>query len=157
MALQMVGKKIGDRKVITAKGTQSFSSLMGKKGMVLYFYPKDATPGCTQEACDFRDSYSKLQKLGYSVVGVSPDSVASHERFVLKQSLTFDLISDTDQELAIELGVWAEKKMYGRTYMGIVRSTFILDKDRKIQHVISPVKVKGHVDSVIDWIQANTI
>jgi peroxiredoxin Q/BCP len=147
------GTRISDRPVLVAEGRVPLSSLAGEKGMVLYFYPKDATPGCTQEACDFRDAKTALQGLGFSVVGVSPDSPDSHEKFVKKQSLNFPLISDTDHSLCREFGVWAEKKLYGRSFMGVVRSTFILDRSLRVQKVFSPVRVAGHADEVKEAIR----
>jgi len=121
--------------------------LKGKK-TVLYFYPKDNTSGCTKEACDFRDNMSRL--LPYAeVIGVSPDSIASHQKFQQKQNLNFTLVSDPDHELAIKYGVWKEKSMYGRKYMGIERSTFILNEQGKVIKEWRKVKVPGHVDEVL--------
>ena len=135
----------------TDKSGQPFDfdeeSLKGKI-TVLYFYPKDNTSGCTKEACDFRDNMNRLTALA-EVVGVSPDSVASHMKFQQKQSLNFVLVADTNHELAEKYGVWKEKSMYGRKYMGIERSTFILDKDGKIVREWRKVKVSGHVDEVL--------
>ena len=121
--------------------------LKGKK-TVLYFYPKDNTSGCTKEACDFRDNMSRL--LPYAeVIGVSPDSIASHQKFQQKQNLNLTLVSDPDHELAIKYGVWKEKSMYGRKYMGIERSTFILNEQGKVIKEWRKVKVPGHVDEVL--------
>lgn len=128
----------------------SLSDLLGRK-VILYFYPKDNTSGCTQEACDFRDNMNRLTKYA-DVVGVSPDSIKSHKSFKEKQSLNFPLISDTEHILAEQFGVWKEKSMYGRKYMGIERSTFILDGDGNIEKEWRKVKVKGHVDEVIDYL-----
>lgn len=119
--------------------------------VVLYFYPKDNTSGCTQEACDFRDNMNRLTKYA-AVIGVSPDSIKSHKSFKDKQGLNFILLSDTEHLLAEKYGVWKEKSMYGRKYMGIERSTFILDKSGNIKKEWRKVKVKGHVDEVIDYI-----
>ena len=125
----------------------SEKDLVGKK-TVLYFYPKDNTSGCTKEACDFRDNMSRL--LPYAnVIGVSPDSVASHQRFQQKQGLNFTLVADVEHELAFKYGVWKEKSMYGRKYMGIERSTFIIDEKGKIIKEWRKVKVPGHVDEVL--------
>lgn len=129
------------------------SSLVGKKGMVLYFYPKDSTPGCTTEACNFRDSKKLISLLGYSVVGVSPDSITSHQRFSQKHDLNFDLISDTNKTLCQEFKVWQQKQLYGRQFMGVVRSTFLIDNKLKVWHVISPVRVKDHNDEILDLIK----
>jgi thioredoxin-dependent peroxiredoxin len=115
---------------------------------VLYFYPKDDTPGCTTEACGFRDALPMFESIGVRVLGVSPDSSASHARFRGKYSLPFDLLSDADKELSTAYGVWALKKNYGREYMGVVRSTFLVGADGVIRKVWRSVKVNGHVDQV---------
>lgn len=119
--------------------------------VILYFYPKDNTSGCTQEACDFRDNINRLTKYA-SVIGVSPDNIKSHKSFKEKQGLNFILLSDTEHLLSEEYGVWKEKSMYGRKYMGIERSTFILDKKGNIEKEWRKVKVKGHVDEVIEYL-----
>jgi peroxiredoxin Q/BCP len=120
----------------------------GKK-LVLYFYPKDATPGCTQESCDFRDNLNRLRASGAAVVGVSADSVESHRRFKEKQGLNFPLLSDPDHKALDAYGVWQEKSLYGRKFMGIVRTTVIIDEKGKILKVFPKVKVAGHVDEVL--------
>lgn len=117
--------------------------------LILYFYPKDMTPGCTTEACDFRDNMARIAAHG-AVVGVSPDSVARHRRFTDKEGLTFPLLADEDHAIAEAYGVWREKSLYGRRFMGIVRTTFIIDSDGRIARVFESVKVKGHVDAVIE-------
>lgn len=127
----------------------SLSDFRGEK-VILYFYPKDNTSGCTQEACDFRDNINRLTNVA-TVIGVSPDSIKSHIKFKEKQFLNFILLSDTEHKLAEKYGVWKEKSMYGRKYMGIERSTFILDKNGNIQKEWRKVKVKGHVDEVLDY------
>ncbi|MCD6024703.1 MAG: peroxiredoxin [Fibrobacteria bacterium] len=119
------------------------------KALVLYFYPKDSTPGCTQESCDFRDNLNRLKSAGAAVVGVSADSVESHKRFKEKQGLNFPLLSDPDHEALEAYGVWREKSLYGRKFMGIVRSTFLIDGKGKILKVFPKVSVKGHVDEVL--------
>lgn len=119
------------------------------KRVVLYFYPKDNTPGCTLEACDFRDSMNRLVKDGVVVLGVSPDSVASHGRFQEKQGLNFPLLSDPDRSVAERYGAYGEKKMYGKTSMGIIRSTFIISAKGTIEKVWTKVKAKGHVEEVL--------
>lgn len=126
------------------------SSFKGKK-IVLYFYPKDSTPGCTSEACNLRDNYSNLRKSGYEVIGVSVDSMKSHQRFKEKNSLPFPLISDSDKRLVEEFGVWGEKKLAGRTYMGTYRTTFIIDEDGVVERVIGPkeIKVKDHASQIL--------
>jgi len=112
-------------------------------------YPKDNTPGCTQEACDFRDSMADLSQKGVVVLGVSPDSVSSHQKFKAKFSLPFALLSDGDHAIAEAYGAWQEKSMYGRKYMGIVRSTFVIDEEGNIAEVHGKVKVKGHVAGLL--------
>ena len=130
--------------------TYQLSNFKGEQ-LILYFYPKDNTSGCTQEACDFRDNINRLTNYA-TVIGVRPDSIKSHKSFKEKQSLHFILLSDTEHALAEALKVWKEKSMYGRKYMGIERSTFILDKSGVIVKEWRKVKVKGHVDEVIDFI-----
>ncbi len=122
----------------------------GKK-LVLYFYPKDSTPGCTQEACNLRDNYTELLDRGYAVVGVSVDSDKSHRRFIEKNALPFPLIADTDHRLVEEMGVWGEKKMAGRTYMGTYRTTFIISETGVIERIITPkeIKVKDHAAQIL--------
>lgn len=128
----------------------SLADFKGKK-VVLYFYPKDNTSGCTQEACDFRDNINRLTKYA-TVIGVSPDSIKSHIKFKEKQILNFVLLSDTEHTLSLAFDVWKEKSMYGRKYMGIERSTFILDENLNIIKEWRKVKVKGHVDEVIKFL-----
>jgi peroxiredoxin Q/BCP len=130
--------------------TISLSDFKGKQAVVMYFYPKDSTPGCTVEACSFRDNLAAVQSHGAAVLGVSPDSVKSHASFTQKQSLNFPLLADTERELAKAYGVWVEKKQYGRTFMGIERSTFLIDKDGKIKKIWRKVTPKTHVAEVIE-------
>ncbi|MDH7568142.1 MAG: thioredoxin-dependent thiol peroxidase [Armatimonadota bacterium] len=124
------------------------SDLRGRR-VVLYFYPKDMTPGCTQEACDFRDRYADIQATGAVLLGVSPDSERSHRNFAEKHSLPFPLLSDPEARVCEAYGVWQEKSMYGKTYKGVERSTFIIDEEGKITHVWRRVKVAGHGDEVL--------
>ena len=128
----------------------SLNDFKGQK-VILYFYPKDNTSGCTQEACDFRDNINRLTNFA-TVIGVSPDSIKSHLKFKEKQSLNFILLSDPEHKLAEAFNVWVEKSMYGRKYMGIERSTFVLDENLNIIKEWRKVKVKGHVDEVIDYL-----
>ena len=130
----------------------SLNDFKGQK-VILYFYPKDNTSGCTQEACDFRDNINRLTSFA-TVIGVSPDSINSHLKFKEKQSLNFILLSDPEHKLAEAFNVWTEKSMYGRKYMGIERSTFVLDENLNIIKEWRKVKVKGHVDEVIDYLNA---
>ena len=130
----------------------SLNDFRGQK-VILYFYPKDNTSGCTQEACDFRDNINRLTQYA-TVIGVSPDSVKSHLKFKEKQTLNFILLSDVEHALADAFGVWVEKSLYGRKYMGIERSTFVLDEHLNIVKEWRKVKVKGHVDEVIDFLTA---
>ncbi len=127
-------------------------SLKNFKGnpVVLYFYPKDMTPGCTQEACDFRDNWERVKKKGAVVLGVSADPVKKHQAFKEKYGLPFTLLSDEKKEMLKAYGVWQKKKFMGREFMGIVRSTFLIGKDGKVKKVWSPVSVKGHVDEVLE-------
>ncbi len=126
------------------------SDYAGKK-VVLYFYPKDNTSGCTAQACSLRDNFGALRAAGYEILGVSVDSAKSHQRFIEKQELPFRLIADVDHTLVEAFGVWAEKKMYGRAYMGTLRTTFILDENGVIQKIISPkeVNTKTHGEQIL--------
>jgi peroxiredoxin Q/BCP len=151
MALQ-----IGDKAPVILGINQSgkelkLSDYSGKK-IVLYFYPKDSTPGCTAQACSLRDNYEALQKAGYVVLGVSADNEKSHQKFIEKQQLPFDLIADTDTKLSAIFGTWGEKSMYGRQYMGMFRTTFIIDENGVIERIISPkeVNTKTHAQQIID-------
>lgn len=126
----------------------SLASLRGKK-VILYFYPRDNTPGCTTESVDFRDRYEEIQKLGAEVVGVSKDSMASHHRFRDKYELPFPLLTDADNEVAKRYGAFGTKKLYGKEVQGTIRSTFLIDEEGKIEKVWSPVRVKGHADAVL--------
>lgn len=127
----------------------SLADFRGKK-VILYFYPKDQTPGCTAQACNLRDNYPELQKQGYEVLGVSSDSQASHRRFIEKQELPFTLIADEDKSIHEKYGVWKEKNMYGRKYMGTVRTTFVIDKEGTIEDIIKKVKTKDHTAQILN-------
>ncbi len=130
------------------EGKIRLSQYKGKKNVVLYFYPRDNTPGCTTEACDFRDNLGQFENAETVVLGISGDSLKSHEKFATKFELPFPLLSDEDHAIAEKYGVWVAKKNYGKTYMGIQRATFLINKDGKIAAVWPKVKVKGHVDEV---------
>lgn len=134
-------------------GTLSSASLAGKP-YVVYFYPKDNTPGCTTEACDFRDRFERIAELGATVIGVSKDSVKSHEGFKAKHALPFHLVSDADLALHTAYGTWGAKKNYGREYQGTFRSTFLVGADGKIAQAWPSVRVKGHVDAVVSALSA---
>lgn len=145
------GEKAPELLGIDQDGKEIKLSDFAGKTLVLYFYPKDSTPGCTSEACNLRDNYEAMLAKGYAVVGVSPDSIKSHLKFIEKNSLPFPLISDPDHKLAEEMGVWGEKKMAGRTYMGILRTTFIISPEGIIERIIGPkqIKVKDHAAQIL--------
>ncbi len=124
------------------------SSFKTKKNVVLYFYPKDMTPGCTTEACDFRDQFKKFKNT--IILGVSSDSPERHRKFIDKYNLPFELIADENKKICMKYGVWQEKKLYGKTFMGIVRSTFIIDKAGTVKKIIPKVKVKGHIEEIVE-------
>jgi peroxiredoxin Q/BCP len=126
------------------------SSDYREKKLVIYFYPKDNTPGCTAEACSFRDSYAVFRKKGYEILGVSTDGRKSHLEFIEKQHLPFDLITDTDKDLVEKFGVWGEKSMYGRKYMGIIRTTFLVDEHGIIKHIFQSdeINTSSHAEQV---------
>ncbi|MBP1677271.1 MAG: Peroxiredoxin [Bacteroidetes bacterium] len=150
MALK-VGDKAPEVLGVNQDGKEiRLSDFAGKK-LVLYFYPKDSTPGCTAQACSLRDGYEDLRKAGYEVVGVSADSEASHRKFIEKQNLPFQLIADSQTKLAEEFGTWGEKSMYGRTYMGMFRTTFIIDENGVIQRIITPkeINTKNHSAQIL--------
>jgi thioredoxin-dependent peroxiredoxin len=126
----------------------SLNDFLGRP-FVIYFYPKDDTPGCTTEACSFKDTLSDFNEAGIAVVGVSRDDVASHQKFIKKFDLNFPLLSDTTGTMTEAFGVWVEKSMYGKTYMGIERTTFLMDSQGVIRHIWPKVKVDGHVEAVL--------
>lgn len=128
--------------------TIKLSDYRGKK-VVIYFYPKDNTPGCTAQACNLRDNYEELQSQGYVILGVSTDSEKSHQKFIEKQSLPFSLIADTEKEVHNLFGTWGEKQMYGRKYMGTFRTTFVIDEEGKVSEVIGKVKTKEHTAQIL--------
>jgi len=132
----------------------SLSHFIGKK-VVLYFYPKDDTPGCTAEACDFRDNYQGLTAKGIVVLGVSVDDEKSHKKFIAKHSLPFTLLADTDKQIVEAYGVWGEKSMYGKTYMGTNRKTFLIDEEGNIAHIISKVDTKNSTAQVLELLGEN--
>ena len=127
----------------------SLHDFKGKK-LVLYFYPKDDTPGCTAQACDLRDNYERMLAQGYAVVGVSVDDEKSHQKFIKKFDLPFPLLADTEHAVVEAYGVWGEKKNYGRTYLGTIRTTFVLDEEGKIEDIISKVDTKEHANQILN-------
>lgn len=148
-----VGQKAPDFTVLDDEGKKvKLSDFKGRK-VVLYFYPKDDTPGCTKEACAFRDGISEIKKSGAVVLGVSVDSVQSHQKFKTKFELNFPLLSDSEKKIVEAYGVWQEKSMYGRKYMGVARMTFIVDEQGKISHIFPKVKVDKHYDEVLQALQ----
>lgn len=143
------GDKAPAFKSVNEKGEKvSLNDFKGKK-LALYFYPKDDTPGCTAEACDLRDNYKMFQKKGYEILGVSPDGISKHEKFIAKYDLPFSLLSDEDHSVAESYGCWAEKSMYGRKYMGILRTTFVIDEKGNIKKIIDKVDTKKHSQQII--------
>jgi thioredoxin-dependent peroxiredoxin len=148
-----VGQKAPDFTVTNDAGQKvKLSDFKGKK-VVLYFYPKDDTPGCTKEACAFRDGIAEIKGRGAVVLGVSVDSVESHKKFKNKYDLNFSLLADTDKKIVEAYGTWKEKSMYGKKYMGVERSTFIIDGQGKVTHIFPKVKVDEHYDQVIDALE----
>jgi peroxiredoxin Q/BCP len=142
------GNKAPGFKGIDQNGNEiKLSDFAGKK-LILYFYPKDNTSGCTAEACNLRDNYNELNKKGFAVIGVSPDSEKSHKGFAEKFSLPFPLIADTSKKILTDYGVWGEKKMYGRTYFGVIRTTFIIDEKGLIEKIIPKVDTAGHSEQI---------
>lgn len=149
MSRPQVGEKAPNFKGLNQKGESiSLDQYKGKK-VALYFYPKDDTPGCTAEACNLRDNHSALQAAGYVVIGVSSDSVKSHDKFANKYSLPFDLLADEDKSTHEAYGTWVEKSMYGRKYMGTDRVTFIINGDGIIEKVIEKVNTKDHTAQIL--------
>ena len=147
------GQKAPDFTLAGGDGSQvSLASLKGKP-VVLYFYPKDDTPGCTKEACAFRDTQSRLKKAGAVVLGVSPDSVASHQKFGAKYKLPFTLLSDPDKAIAKKFGAYGEKVMYGKKVVGMIRSTFVIDAEGVVRKVFPKVRVDGHAEQVLQALQ----
>lgn len=130
----------------------SLSDYKGKK-LILFFYPKDNTPGCTAEACNLRDHFTELKEQGFELLGVSPDSERKHQNFINKYELPFPLLADTEQEVLNAYGVWGEKSMYGRTYEGVFRTTFIIDEEGKVEKVFEKVKTKTHAEQILEAYQ----
>ncbi len=149
MAIPEIGEKAPNFSGENQKGEQiSLVSYAGKK-LVLYFYPKDDTPGCTAEACNLKDNYHRFLAAGYDVLGVSPDTAKKHQKFIDKYQLPFDLLADTEKETCSAYGVWVEKSMYGRKYMGVARTTFVIDANGVIEEIIEKVKTKEHTSQIL--------
>ncbi|WP_416149044.1 thioredoxin-dependent thiol peroxidase [Salipaludibacillus sp. HK11] len=151
-----IGQQVSDRKLKGNGGKEvSLTDYRGKY-VVLYFYPKDMTPGCTTEACDFRDNHESFKELDAVILGVSPDPIARHEKFIDKHELPFELLADEEHELAEDFDVWKLKKNFGKEYMGIERSTFVIDKEGKLMKEWRKVKVKGHVEQALEFLREET-
>lgn len=143
-----IGDKAPDFAIPDQDGlVHKLSDYAGRK-LVIYFYPKDDTPGCTAQACNLRDNYYELREKGYEVIGVSVDSEKSHQKFIQKFELPFTLLADTDKKMVEDYGVWQEKSMYGRKYMGVMRYTFVIDEQGTIQDIITQVNTKDHASQI---------
>ncbi|RKO73361.1 thioredoxin-dependent thiol peroxidase [Sphingobacterium puteale] len=150
MATLEIGQQAPDFSAKNQNGeTVHLSDFRGKK-VILYFYPKDNTPGCTTEACNFRDNYQSLKKEGFEIIGVSVDNETSHKKFITKHELPFQLLVDEDKSLVEAYGVWVEKNMYGKKYMGTARTTFVIDEQGIIQHIIKKVDNKNASQQIRD-------
>ena len=144
-----IGNKAPDFESINQNGDKvKLSDFIGKK-VVLYFYPRDNTPGCTAQACNLKDNYKTLQKNGYTILGISKDSPKSHQKFINKFNLPFDLIADENKNVHIKYGTWIEKSMYGKNYMGTARWTFLIDEKGNIENIIQKVKTKEHTSQIL--------
>ncbi|OIO37481.1 MAG: peroxiredoxin [Candidatus Omnitrophica bacterium CG1_02_46_14] len=156
MAQLKEGIKAPNFKAVSSEGKEvSLKDYKGNKRVVLYFYPKDDTPGCTAEACSFRDNIRKIQRIDAIVLGVSPDNTQSHNKFIDKFKLPFLLLSDEDKTICKSYGVWVKKSMYGREYMGVARTTFVIEKDGKIEKIYEKVKPDSHAEEVLEFLNNN--
>jgi peroxiredoxin Q/BCP len=153
MPILQTGNAAPDFQLQDQNGNDVKLSQFRGKNVVLYFYPKDDTPGCTREACDFRDEHSALRAAGAVVVGVSPDDTKSHQKFATKFSLPFPLLADTGRQVCDAYGVWGEKSLYGRKFMGVTRATFLIDTEGKVARVWPKVKVQGHVQEILQTLK----
>ena len=149
-----IGSKVKDISIVSSDNKKKLSDFLNKN-LILYFYPRDLTPGCTTESNEFNNNLAKIKRYGWNVVGVSRDSLKSHQKFIDKYLFKFPLISDEDEKVCNTFDVIKEKSLYGRKYMGVDRSTFLIDKKSKILNIWRNVKVKGHVDEVISFIKEN--
>lgn len=150
-----VGKVAPDFTLQNQEGENISLSDFKGQNVVLYFYPKDMTPGCTTQACDFRDNYDAFKDLNTVIIGISPDPIERHQKFIDKHELPFQLLADTEQEVAKQYDVWKLKKMFGKEFYGIERSTFILDKEGIIQKEYRKVRVKGHIEETLNFVKEN--
>jgi peroxiredoxin Q/BCP len=153
MPIPQTGNPAPDFQLQDQNGNDVKLSRLRGKNVVLYFYPKDDTPGCTREACDFRDEHSALEAAGAVVLGVSPDDTKSHQKFATKFSLPFPLLADTERQVCDAYGVWGEKSLYGRKFMGVTRATFLIDTQGKVARVWPKVKVQGHVQEILQTLK----
>jgi thioredoxin-dependent peroxiredoxin len=153
MAMIEEGKKAPDFELPSSEGGEVKLKDLRGKTVVLYFYPKDDTPGCTREACAFRDNQAALKKKGVVVLGVSGDSIASHDKFKAKYKLNFPLLSDPDKAVAKKYGAWGEKVLYGKESVGMIRSTFVIDGEGVVRKVFPRVKVDGHAEKVLEAVK----
>lgn len=154
MAYPKIGDPAPDFSLKNQNGeTVNLTDFKGRKNLVLYFYPKASTPGCTTQACGMRDAMGELEALNTVVLGVSPDGAPALQKFIDKQGLNFDLLSDPDHAVAEQYGAWGPKKFMGREYEGIVRSSFVIDRDGTLQHVLGKVKTKTHNEDVLAYIR----
>ena len=154
MANLKEGDKAPEFNLFSSNGKAvALKDFKGKKRVILYFYPKDDTPGCTVEACGFRDSVKKIEGLEAVVLGVSPDGAASHNKFIEKFKLPFILLSDVEKKVSSDYGVWVKKSMYGKEYMGVARTTFIIGKDGKIEKIYEKVKPEGHAEEILEFLK----
>jgi thioredoxin-dependent peroxiredoxin len=154
MAIEL-GKQAPDFELLASNGEKVKLSDLKGESVVLYFYPKDMTPGCTTQACDFRDLHNDFAQLNCTIIGISPDPVGKHEKFIEKYNLPFLLLFDEDHHVSELYEVWKLKKNFGKEYMGIERSTFVIDKDGKIAKEWRKVKVKGHVEEALQYVKEN--
>ncbi len=152
MAKISAGQEVRDFSLQSSDGKMISPLEFRGKWTILYFYPKDDTPGCTKEACNFRDSMNEYRKRNVLIYGVSPDDTASHNKFIEKFSLPFPLLSDPSHEMLEDFGVWQEKSMYGKTYMGVARTTVIVDPDGRIAKIFDDVKVDEHAKQILDYL-----
>lgn len=149
MSLKVTDKAPDFEGVIQDGSTVSLANYKGKK-LILFFYPKDNTPGCTAAACNLSENYNSLREKGFELLGVSPDSVKKHQNFIEKKDLAMDLLADEDKVVLEKYGVWGEKKMYGKTYMGVMRTTFIIDGNGLIEKIFPKVKTKAHTEQILE-------